>query len=128
MSQVNRLQIRRFNNVVSIRKLLMELGTCNETETSVYCPFHEDRFGGHKSGAVRDEPNLFKCYSEDKVYFPYDVLRLLGKKMEDYIDPDKLYVIKEPVKVDSPIPDYIFKAVAKCTMTLSQAAERLRTK
>lgn len=57
-----------------------------------------------------------------------DVLRLLGKKMEDYIDPDKLYAIKEPVKVDPPISDYIFKAVAKCTMTLSQAAERLRTK
>lgn len=123
-----KLEIQHFNKVVPIRKLLKEFGACGDSETSIYCPFHLDRAGGHKSGAVRDDINLFKCYSEQKVYTPYDVLtKLLKKSIGDYIDPDKTQPVQQIKKSRPPIPDYIFKLVSTRKITLSQAAEKLRS-
>lgn len=42
----------------------------------VYCPFHEDKQGGHKSAKVFKD--AIHCFSESKQYRPYDILKFLG--------------------------------------------------
>ena len=126
MASNSRLKIRYFNNNVRIRDLLKELGAVRGEETSIYCPFHEDTQGGHKSAAVRDNMNLLKCYSEQKVYRPYDVLKLLGKSMDDYLDPDTSEKIAIKEGSTQIIPETIVEAVRKRNMSLNEAALALR--
>lgn len=84
MRKDERLRIRAFNERVPIMTLLQELGAVQHNETLIFCPFHMDEVGGHRSGHIIPEANLLKCYSESKVYRAYDVLKLLKKKIEDY--------------------------------------------
>lgn len=84
LSYGERMRIKHFNRVMPIRTLLKELGVVRGLETSVYCCFHMDEAGGHRSGLILDGPNVLLCYSESKKYTPYDCLQLLGKSIDDY--------------------------------------------
>lgn len=81
-----KIDIAVFNRQVPIRSIMEALGYVgrNDPRTSVYCPFHMDRVGGHKSAMIRDEDNTLYCFSERKVYRPYDFCKLSGRTMESF--------------------------------------------
>lgn len=125
------LRVRRFNRVVPIRAILQEAGIISGYENSIFCPFHPDELAGHKSGAIRDDGNVLFCFSERRAYRPYDVVKLVGKKMEDFAHLTKggedLTVTPQLV-VPNHVPEDLYALVMGGKLTVYDVAERLREK
>jgi hypothetical protein len=65
------------NREYDLFALLKQAGIHNpEIGNLVYCPFHEDRLGGHRSAKIFQD--ALHCFSESRQYRPYDILRYLG--------------------------------------------------
>jgi len=118
--------VRYFNRTIPIRSLLIEFGACYGRETSIWCPFHPDSMTGHKSAAIRDESNIVFCFSEKRVYRPYDVLKLLGKQMEDYLTWDDVREVKIQQLPTLKIPESLYFDVSLGRLTLEQADDVLQ--
>ena len=90
-----------FNSRVSIRNLLMELGYASVQSHTIYCPFHEDRAGGHRSAVIIDRDNRIYCFSCVKSFSAVDVLGLLKKEMKDYLNESQLIEVTEEREEDT---------------------------
>ena len=61
----------------NVFKLLEYVGLHNPHPGQlVYCPFHDDTGGGKKSGKLFGD--ALHCFSENKQYKSYDILRFIG--------------------------------------------------
>lgn len=65
--------------------LLLALGVDTSMGASVYCPFHDDFKGGHKSAKFFKEDNSIYCWSCCRSYKPYDALSKLGVSDEEIL-------------------------------------------
>lgn len=122
------LRVRRFNRTVPIRAILEREGLAQSYEKSIWCPFHPDDATGHRSAVIKDEGNIVFCFSERRVYRPYDVVKLKGKKMEEYND-----LVREDLEIKDPEVSYRvdpvdFKAVMAGKLTVYDLAEKMRKK
>ncbi len=64
------------NSKHSLKKLLLSLGI-DFMGANIYCPFHPDEMTGKPSAKYHENDDTLYCFSEQKKYTSYHVLKLL---------------------------------------------------
>lgn len=67
--------IQFVNSNISMGKVLESIDI--EPRRSMYCPFHEDVEGGHRSAKFFEDTDSMYCFSERKSYRAYDAMIML---------------------------------------------------
>lgn len=81
-------RIRKMSaEVFNMASILERLGTSvsGEEDVSIFCPFHDDERGGHRSAKFYSDTRTVYCWSCGQVYYPYDALIILGVSHEEII-------------------------------------------
>lgn len=72
------MNLREFvNSKMSTKKAFESLGM-SVSDGPMYCPFHDDSEGGHKSAKYYEEGDFLHCFSERRQFLAYEVLTTLG--------------------------------------------------
>lgn len=68
--------IKKVNEVISMRDMLVEYGSDVSPSGLLFCPFHDDE--NKKSAKYFSDSNKMWCFVERKLYGSYDVMKLMG--------------------------------------------------
>ena len=75
---MEKIHRRIVDHYFSMRALLNSIGyDIGEHDKSVYCPFHDDKRGGHMSARYYHETDSIFCWSCARPYRSMDVLTAL---------------------------------------------------
>lgn len=79
------LKIEVINSHYNMGSLLRKLGYFTGSST-MYCPFHNDSLTGKPSAKYHEDTDKLYCFSENKMYSAYHVIKILYG-----INPDKVF-------------------------------------
>ena len=80
--------IRKINYYLDLPEILRSNGYDSYTQGSIFCPFHPDKQGGHKSAKLFKDPDGWRlfCFAEHKSFTTFDFLsKVLGKSLESIV-------------------------------------------
>lgn len=67
------MKLRQFiNSKFSMKAALENIGV--KVSTNMFCPFHDDIIGGHKSAKYHADTDSIFCFSCHRSFYTYDVL------------------------------------------------------